>query len=54
MMMAISGAERVFRIIDSQDEVDNGEITLVNVVKDKEDNLIETTERTGILLGKSL
>jgi ATP-binding cassette subfamily B protein len=53
MMMAISGAERVFRIIDSQDEIDNGLITLVNVIKDKEDNLIETAERTGIFVWKN-
>jgi len=53
MMMAISGAERVFRIIDSQDEVDNGEITLVNAIKDKEGNLIETIEKTGIFAWKN-
>jgi len=31
MMMAISGAERVFRIIDSKPETDEGRIELVNV-----------------------
>ncbi len=53
MMMAISGAERVFRIIDSQDEVDEGKITLVNVIKDKDDNLTETKERTEIFAWKN-
>ena len=53
MMMAISGAERVFKIIDSQDEIDEGKITLVNAVRDEEGNLTETEERTEIFAWKN-
>ncbi len=53
MMMAISGAERVFKIIDSQDEIDEGKITLVNAVRDEEGNLTETAERTEIFAWKN-
>jgi len=53
MMTAISGAERVFRIIDSPDEADDGKIMLVNALRDEEGNLTETKERTGIFAWKN-
>ena len=45
MMMSIAGAERVFGIIDSEPEVDEGRITLVNVEEGK-DELVETSAKT--------
>ncbi|MDO4378569.1 MAG: ABC transporter ATP-binding protein [Erysipelotrichia bacterium] len=46
MMMAISGAERVFNLIDSPNEVDDGKIVLVNVVKNSDGTLTETDKKT--------
>ncbi len=53
MMTAISGAERVFRIIDSKDEADDGNIVLVNATKDEEGNLIEVEKRTELFAWKN-
>ena len=46
VIMALAGAERVFRLLDEQPETDEGYVTLVNA---KEENgvLTETKERTG-------
>ncbi len=46
IIMAMAGAERIFRLMDETPEVDNGYVTLVNA---KEENgvLTETAERTG-------
>lgn len=53
MMMALSGAERVFNLIDSPNEVDDGKITLVNANKDENGNLTECEERTGVFAWKN-
>ena len=45
MMMSIAGAERVFNIIDSPTEVDEGKIVLVNV-REENGQLVETAEKT--------
>ena len=45
MMMSIAGAERVFGIIDSPTEVDEGKIVLVNV-REENGQLVETAEKT--------
>ncbi len=47
MMMSIAGAERVFNIIDSETEVDQGKIELVNITVDEDGTIRETSERTG-------
>ena len=44
--MALAGAERIFALLDEEVEQDNGYVTLVNAKYDKDDNLIETDERT--------
>ncbi len=46
IVMAMAGAERIFKMMDEEPEADNGYVTLVNV---KEDNgrLVESKERTG-------
>ena len=46
VVMALAGAQRVFRLLDEQPETDEGYVTLVNVRKEN-DTLVETKERTG-------
>ena len=48
IIMALAGAERIFKMMDEPSETDEGYVTLVNANYDKNDNLVETTERTGI------
>ena len=48
VIMALAGAERIFKMMDAKSETDEGYVTLVNAKYDKEDNLVETTERTGL------
>ncbi len=46
--MGLAGASRVFTLMDEAPEQDEGYVTLVNVKKDENGNLTETTERTGV------
>ena len=46
--MALASCMRVFSLIDESKEEDNGYITLVNVKKEKDGNLIETNEKTNL------
>ncbi len=46
--MAMAGAERIFSLIDEEPEQDNGYVTLVNAKFDKNGNITETPERTGM------
>lgn len=48
IVMALAGAERVFRLLDSTPEFDEGYVTLVNAKEDGNGNLSEVKERTGI------
>ena len=48
IIMALAGAERIFKMMDEPSEVDEGYVTLVNAKYDKDDTLVETSERTGI------
>lgn len=48
IVMGIAGAERIFELMDSQVESDDGYVTLVNASFDDEGNLIETDKRTGV------
>ena len=45
---AIAGAERIFSILDTENEIDDGKITLVNGRIDENGQLTEATENTGI------
>ena len=47
IIRAIAGAERIFSLMDEKPEVDEGYITLVNVVKNKDGSLTETKEKTS-------
>ena len=48
IIMALAGAERIFKMMDEPSEADEGYVTLVNAKYGKADELVETSERTGI------
>ncbi len=45
---AMAGAERIFDLIDEESETDDGYVTLVNVIENKDGSLTETDKRTGV------
>ena len=47
LFMAVAGGERVFTLLDTPSEVDDGYVGLVNAEIDEQGNITETTERTG-------
>lgn len=47
VVMALAGAERIFKLIDEESETDDGYVTLVNATK-KSGELCETDESTGL------
>ena len=47
IIMALAGAERIFKLMDEEVEVDDGYVTLVNA-KIENGKIVETKERTGI------
>lgn len=47
IIMALAGAERIFKLLDENSEEDNGYVTLVNAKKEN-GKLTETNERTGL------
>ncbi|WP_404589458.1 ABC transporter ATP-binding protein [Enterococcus sp. UD-01] len=47
VIMALAGAERIFQLIDEKPEVDDGYVTLVNVIR-QGDQLVESEARTGL------
>lgn len=51
IVTALAGAERIFKLIDEEPEVDNGYVTLANV-KEENGELVEVKERTGIWVWK--
>ncbi len=48
ILMALAGAERIFEIIDTPVEEDNGYVTLVNAHRNADGSVTECEERTGI------
>ena len=48
IVMALAGAERVFNLLDEEPEVDNGYVTLVNIRKYSDGQIVECEERTGL------
>ena len=48
VVMALAGAERIFRLMDEEPEVDEGYVTLVNAKYDENGELTESKERTGL------
>ena len=48
VVMALAGAERIFKLMDEEPEVDEGYVTLVNAKNDENGELTESKERTGL------
>lgn len=48
IIMALAGADRVFKLLDEQEEADEGYVTLVNARKNDDGELVEVEERTGL------
>ncbi|ADL53499.1 ABC transporter related [Clostridium cellulovorans 743B] len=48
VIMALAGAERIFKLFDEKKEMDEGYVTLVNAREDEKGNIVETKERTGL------
>lgn len=48
ILMALAGAERIFKLLDEKPEPDNGDITLVNIVKNEDGTIEETKNHTGV------
>lgn len=48
IIMALAGAERIFKLMDEEPEVDDGYVTLVNAKKNPDGSIQEVPERTGM------
>ena len=48
IIMALAGADRIFKLMDETPEVDQGYVELVNAVKNDSGELEESSERTGL------
>ena len=48
VIMALAGAERIFKLLDEQPETDKGYVELVNVEEMPDGSLAETPRRTGL------
>ena len=48
VVMALAGAERIFKLLDEEPEQDNGYVTLVNAEIDEEGNIKEVPHHTGV------
>lgn len=48
IVMAMAGAERIFKLLDEEPEVDEGRDTLVNVIENSDGSLTESEKRTGL------
>ena len=48
IVMAMAGADRIFKLMDEKEELDEGYVTLVNA-KEEDGKLTECEERTGTL-----
>lgn len=48
IIMALAGADRIFKLMDETPEVDQGYVELVNAAKNDRGELVESSERTGL------
>ena len=48
ILQAVAGAERIFAVLDTEPEKDNGYVALVNARRDENGNLTECAEHTGL------
>ena len=54
IVMALAGAERIFKLLDEVPEVDEGTVTLVNVKKELDGTITECEQRTGLWAWKKV
>jgi len=47
IVMALAGADRIFKLMDTTPETDEGYVTLVNAATDKDGNITECEKHTG-------
>jgi len=52
LLSALSGAERIFDMMDEKPEIDEGSVTLCNAVKNADGSLIECSGYTGVFAWK--
>ena len=52
ILSALSGAERIFDMMDEAEELDEGKVTLCNVIKNADNTLTETSDKTGLFAWK--
>lgn len=52
LLSALSGAERIFEMMDEEPEIDEGNVTLCNAVRTPDGELKECGERTGLFAWK--
>ncbi len=52
IVMALAGAERIFKLLDEKEETDEGNVTLVNA-RLENGEIVETSERTGMWAWKN-
>lgn len=52
LLSALSGAERIFDMMDEKPEIDEGSITLCNAVKNADGSLTECSQYTGVFAWK--
>lgn len=48
VIMALAGAERIFKLLDEKPETDEGYVSLVNAREDEKGQLTEAKEKTGV------
>lgn len=48
IIMALAGADRIFKLLDEKEETDEGYVTLVNAQKSSDGELKETEKRTNV------
>lgn len=48
IIMALAGADRIFKLMDEKPEVDEGYVELVNAAKNEKGEIMESKERTGL------
>lgn len=48
IVMALAGADRIFKLLDEEPETDDGYVELVNAIEREDGTVEECTERTGI------
>ena len=53
ILNALAGAERIFELIDSTPEVDDGNVTMVYATKNEDGTMAETDRYTGHWRGKA-